>query len=168
MWSNVIGLLCMVQREVPRLYPRILTRLCPRTLSRLYRRPFQWFASTTTTTTTTMLKCVLLLTCTLSSPPHPTPPFGRMYAQVCLAPDLYVSIPTPPHPCRYKWVKFLDFVGTSESKTCRYKWVKSVGASEPPPWFSPRQRCVVTLTCPRKSRNIYLRAIGVGRSHTCC
>ena len=43
-----------------------------------------------------MLKSVLLLTCTLSSPPHPTPPFGLMYAQVCLAPDLYVIITTPP------------------------------------------------------------------------
>ena len=48
-----------------------------------------------------MLKSVLLLTCTLSSPPHPmhpTPPFCLIYAQVCLAPDLYVIIPTPPHP----------------------------------------------------------------------
>ena len=46
-----------------------------------------------------ILKSVLLLmTCTLSSPPHPTPPFGLICAQVCLAPDLYVIIPTPPHP----------------------------------------------------------------------
>ena len=59
-----------------------------------------------------MLKSVLLLTCTLSSPPHPT----------------------PPHPCRYNWAQILDFVGTSETNTCRYKWVKSVGASEPLPY----------------------------------
>ena len=44
------------EREVPRLYPRILTQLCPRTLSRLCPR-----------------------TCTLSSPPHPTPPFCLKY-----------------------------------------------------------------------------------------
>ena len=106
-----------------------------------------------------MLKSVLLLTCTLSSPPHltppfclkypqvclapyviiptpphPTPPFGLIYAQVCLAPDLYFIIPTPPHPCRYNWAQIFDFVGTSETNTCRYKWVKSVGASEPLPF----------------------------------
>ena len=62
--------------EVPRLYPRILTQLFPRTLSRLCPR-----------------------TCTLSSPPHPTPPFCLKYLQVCLAlDDLYVIIPTPPRP----------------------------------------------------------------------
>ena len=32
-------------REVPRLYPRILTQLCPRTLSRLCPRPFELFAA---------------------------------------------------------------------------------------------------------------------------
>ena len=64
-----------------------------------------------------ILKSVLLLTCTLSSSPHPTPPFGLIYAQVCLAPDLYVIIPTPPHP---------TLVGRTEPKFrfCRYKWDK--------------------------------------------
>ena len=103
-----------------------------------------------------ILKSVLLLTCTLSAPTHPT------QAHPCclnLALDLYVIIPTqphptlwsylcsslscswpvrchphpPPHPCRYNWAQILDFVGTSETNTCRYKWVKSVGASEPLP-----------------------------------
>ena len=30
--------------------------------------------------------------------PHPTPPFCLKYPEVCLTPDLYVIIPTPPHP----------------------------------------------------------------------
>ena len=33
-----------------------------------------------------------------TAPPHPTPPFGLMYPQVCLAADLYVISTTPPHP----------------------------------------------------------------------
>ena len=33
-----------------------------------------------------------------TTPPHPAPPFGLMYPQVCLAADLYVISTTPPHP----------------------------------------------------------------------
>ena len=130
--------------EVPRLYPRIVTQLCPRTLSRLCPRwivlsismyclwtPFRLkypqvclapddlyviIPTPPHPLVLSMLKSVLLLTGTLSSPPHPT----------------------PPHPCRYNWAQILDFVGTSETNTCRYKWVKSVGASEPLPLKHPR------------------------------
>ena len=37
--------------------------------------------------------------------PHPTPPFCLKYPQVCLAPDdLYVIIPTPPHPTLWSYL----------------------------------------------------------------
>ena len=55
-------------------------------------------------TVLSVLKSVLLLTCTLSSPPHPTPPFCPKYPQVCLALDLYVIIPTPPFCLKYPQV----------------------------------------------------------------
>ena len=42
------------------------------------------------------------------------PPFGLIYAQVCLAPDLYVIIPTPPHPT------LLSEVSSSLSCSLRY------------------------------------------------
>ena len=108
-----------------------------------------------------VLKSVLLLmTCTLSSPPHPTlwsylcsslscswpvryhphptPPHPLVLCMLKSVLLLTCTLsspphPTPPHPCRYNWAQILDFVGTSETNTCRYKWVKSVGASEPLP-----------------------------------
>ena len=119
-------------REVPRLYPRILTQLCPRTRSRLCPRPFEWLtppyhlwhlkhitywrsriAHAAHTSWSSWWWCSSL-SCSwwpVRYHPHPTPPFGLiyaevclappfglMYAQVCLAPDLYVIITTPPHP----------------------------------------------------------------------
>ena len=86
--TNKQKILWWLLREVPRLYPRILTQLCPRTLSRLCPRPTLW----------SYLCSSLSCSWPVCYHPHPTPPFCLKYPQVCLAPDLYVIIPTPPHP----------------------------------------------------------------------
>ena len=39
-----------------------------------------------------------------TTPPHPAPPFGLMYPQVCLAADLCVISTTPPHPTLWSYV----------------------------------------------------------------
>ena len=106
-WHHEIGSgmhLFIFWGEVPRLYPRIVTQLCPRTLSRLCPRWIVLSISMYCLWTPCRLKypqvCLAPddLYVIIPTPPHPTPPFGLIYAQVCLAPDLYVIIPTPPHP----------------------------------------------------------------------